>query len=217
MSACVMRWVFTHSTQAGTPLLVLLAVADVAHDSGLAVPSVRKLARKARISPRQVQHILRDLVASGELEIHLGGGRRAAAARCRRCRAPREEAARPLDPPAPQEPHGTNRWNPERTRTMTTTCGVSTRQDRCSEEAVMGDFLAGLTHSLTEPQLAARRAIQQGVALLPCLRKGCDYRRSREPVTRLKSRAMRRAVRTTTRLYCGGTPRSSSHKGFSKR
>lgn len=48
--------------------LVLLALADYAHDDGSnAHPSVKTLARKARVDERTVQRALADLVATGEL------------------------------------------------------------------------------------------------------------------------------------------------------
>jgi Helix-turn-helix domain len=75
MSIHVMSRVWECSTQAGGSLLVLLAIADFADDEGLAFPSIGTLARKARLSPRQVQRVLAELVAAGELEIEHGHGR----------------------------------------------------------------------------------------------------------------------------------------------
>lgn len=75
MSIRVMSLVWEHSKQQGSALLVLLAIADFADDDGWAYPSIERLARKARMSTRNVRYVLRDLEASGELMIVAGGGR----------------------------------------------------------------------------------------------------------------------------------------------
>jgi hypothetical protein len=60
-------WRHTSTRLAGR--LVLLALADYAHDDGSnAFPSVDSLARKAGVSTRQVQRALRDIEAAGEIE-----------------------------------------------------------------------------------------------------------------------------------------------------
>jgi hypothetical protein len=78
MSIKVMSRVWEGSRQSGGALLVLLAIADFADDDGLAFPSVRTLARKARLSERQVQRVLAELPAAGELVVRPGAGRQGA-------------------------------------------------------------------------------------------------------------------------------------------
>jgi DNA-binding MarR family transcriptional regulator len=77
MSVRIMADVWARSTQSGGKLLVLLALADNADDERRhAWPSVETLAKKARLSPRQVKRVLTELVAAGELEVvREGGGR----------------------------------------------------------------------------------------------------------------------------------------------
>ena len=48
--------------------MVLLAIADMADSEGECYPGVAKLAEMVCLKPRQVQNILRDLEAAGELE-----------------------------------------------------------------------------------------------------------------------------------------------------
>ena len=70
-----MTEVWQRSTQKGSALLLLLAIADHAHDDGSgAYPSVPSLAKKVRMSERNTQYLLLKLEASGELEIHKGAG-----------------------------------------------------------------------------------------------------------------------------------------------
>jgi hypothetical protein len=76
MSVRVMSWVWEHSPAAGTDLLVLLAIADNADDSGgNAWPSIATLGRKCRISPRTVQRSIRKLELDGLLQVDEQGGR----------------------------------------------------------------------------------------------------------------------------------------------
>lgn len=64
-----MTWVFQHSEATQGARLVLLALADFAHDDGTkAFPSVQTLATKARLSPRAVQYALRKLQDDGAIE-----------------------------------------------------------------------------------------------------------------------------------------------------
>jgi hypothetical protein len=69
MSVQIMSRVWNRSRQSGGALLVLLAIADFADDRGLAYPSVRTLARKARLSERHVQRVIGELVAANELVV----------------------------------------------------------------------------------------------------------------------------------------------------
>lgn len=72
-----MTAVWEHSQHKGSALLLLLAIADHAHDDGRgAYPSVAALARKIRMSERQVQRILQLLEASEEVGIQWGEGPR---------------------------------------------------------------------------------------------------------------------------------------------
>ena len=68
MSIKVMTAVWEHSHHKGSELLLLLALADFAHDDGGGVfPSVETMGDKVRMSYRNVQYLLRKLVSSGEL------------------------------------------------------------------------------------------------------------------------------------------------------
>lgn len=74
MSVRTMAAVWAGSTHSGTELLMLLAIADFADDDGRAYPAVPTLARKCRMSPRNVNHLLPRLTSSGELVIKAGQG-----------------------------------------------------------------------------------------------------------------------------------------------
>lgn len=70
MSIKVMNWVWDNSKRNASELLLLLAIADHAHDDGGgAYPSVDSLAKKIRLKPRNTQYLLRKLEASGEIKI----------------------------------------------------------------------------------------------------------------------------------------------------
>lgn len=63
-----MSRVWAGSRHKGGALLLMLALADFAHDDGTnAYPSVATLARKIRMSDRQVQRIIQQCEKSGEL------------------------------------------------------------------------------------------------------------------------------------------------------
>jgi hypothetical protein len=63
-----MAAVWEHSSQKEGALLVLLALADCAHDDGtMAFPSVKTLAEKARMSERNARYCQRTLERSGEI------------------------------------------------------------------------------------------------------------------------------------------------------
>src|SRR5262245_42302484 len=57
-------------------LVVLLALADYTNSDGIAWPAVSTLARKARMSERNVQRCVRALEKAGELEVRANQGRR---------------------------------------------------------------------------------------------------------------------------------------------
>ena len=75
MSIRVMTTVWDQSTAEGSALLLLLAIADHAHDDGTgAWPSVDALAKKTRQTPRNTQFLLRRLERLGELVTEIGAG-----------------------------------------------------------------------------------------------------------------------------------------------
>ena len=77
MSIRVMSRVWDESEQKGSALLLLLAIADYAHDDGGgAYPGVDTLAKKTRLSVRQTQRVIQQLADSGELEIQRSAGPR---------------------------------------------------------------------------------------------------------------------------------------------
>lgn len=70
MSIKVQSFVWENSKAKGSALLLLLAIADHAHDDGDgAYPSVETLAAKCRQSERNTQRLLRELEAMGEIVI----------------------------------------------------------------------------------------------------------------------------------------------------
>jgi hypothetical protein len=76
VSVAVMAQVWAKPPVGGSPLLVLLALADNASDDNrCAWPSIETLARKTCLSERSVQRALRDLEADGLLRIVRPGGR----------------------------------------------------------------------------------------------------------------------------------------------
>ena len=74
MSIEIMSAVWRQSQQKGSALLLLLSLADYANEHGVSYPSVETLAKKVRMSPRNVQILLRKLEADGELIIEAGTG-----------------------------------------------------------------------------------------------------------------------------------------------
>jgi hypothetical protein len=72
-----MQAVWQHSRQSGGALVLLLAIADNAHDDGdSAYPSIATLAKKARMTERNVNLLLKQLVEAGEIGIRQGEGPR---------------------------------------------------------------------------------------------------------------------------------------------
>lgn len=75
MSLPASSWVIKESRSRGSSRLVALILADHAHkDGGGAYPSVPTIARETRLSDRQVQRALVNLVSLGELDIAHGVG-----------------------------------------------------------------------------------------------------------------------------------------------
>jgi hypothetical protein len=68
--------VWKHSRQKSGRLLVLLALADYTNSEGIAWPAVSTLARKVRMSKRNVQRCVRVLEKAGELEVRQNQGRK---------------------------------------------------------------------------------------------------------------------------------------------
>lgn len=75
VSVQVLSDVWTASRARGSDLLVLLALADQADDSGECWPSVRLIADRCRIDERTAQRRIRALEALGEVVVTRGGGR----------------------------------------------------------------------------------------------------------------------------------------------
>jgi hypothetical protein len=70
MSVKVLARVWERSRQKGTPLLLILAIADYCNDEAWAWPSIGSLRKKTRLrSDRTVQTLLRKLESAGEIAI----------------------------------------------------------------------------------------------------------------------------------------------------
>ena len=77
MAIKITEYVWEHSGQEGSALLLLLAIADNANfDTWEAWPSVETLARRARVSPRQAKRMIHKLAEDGEIEIRYREGPR---------------------------------------------------------------------------------------------------------------------------------------------
>lgn len=75
MSIRLMSAIWQHSPAKGTALLLLLSIADHCNDQGVAWPGVESLARKCRMSPRNVRYLLRQLETKGLLVTERRDGR----------------------------------------------------------------------------------------------------------------------------------------------
>ena len=69
MSIRAMSAVWQHSKAKSGDLLVALAIADYSNDEGFAFPAIQTLAKKARLSPRQVKRAIDRLCRRGELTV----------------------------------------------------------------------------------------------------------------------------------------------------
>jgi hypothetical protein len=74
MSIKAMSRVWDESPRKGSALLLLLAIADFANDEGAAWPSVDTLAKKCRMSRRNVQTLAGDLATDGDITIQENAG-----------------------------------------------------------------------------------------------------------------------------------------------
>jgi hypothetical protein len=74
MSIRIMTQVWERSQHKGSELLLMLAIADNANDRGLAYPSLNTLAKKTRITRRNVIFLVKKLIRSGELRVEVGRG-----------------------------------------------------------------------------------------------------------------------------------------------
>lgn len=74
MSIKVTTKIWAQSRHTGTELLMLLALAEFADDSGRAFPSVAKLAARCRTTSRHATRLLAELCKSGELEVIRNAG-----------------------------------------------------------------------------------------------------------------------------------------------
>lgn len=74
MSVQATSYVWEHSTQKGTNLLLLLAIANIADTRGFAYPGVKRLAKDIRMSERNTQRAIHECEESGELEVRRNAG-----------------------------------------------------------------------------------------------------------------------------------------------
>jgi hypothetical protein len=69
-------YVWANSRRKGTELLVMLAIAEHADDqSGIAFPSISRIATYARISDRQAQRVIQKLGKDGDISVRWSSGR----------------------------------------------------------------------------------------------------------------------------------------------
>ena len=76
MSIKLMTEVWEHADAKGSELLLLLAIADFANDDGHAFPAMETLARKTRLSKRNVQYLVCKLEDTGLLRVDKRCGRK---------------------------------------------------------------------------------------------------------------------------------------------
>jgi hypothetical protein len=74
MSIKVASWIWEHSKQKSTKLLLLLALADACNDEGVCWPGHKYLAQKCRLSEDRTSAILKELKDAGEIEIAVHQG-----------------------------------------------------------------------------------------------------------------------------------------------
>ena len=69
MSISIMSAYWRDAPYDGTQLLLLLALADYANDSGYCYPTQKKLAEKCRCTERHVRSLMKSLVADGVVRV----------------------------------------------------------------------------------------------------------------------------------------------------
>ena len=75
MSTIATRQVWANSKQDGSKLILLLAIADFADDSGVASLPIEGLAAKARVGVRQARRLIEQIEQDGEIAVQRGVGR----------------------------------------------------------------------------------------------------------------------------------------------
>lgn len=73
MSNTALTYVWTHSKQASTHLLVMIALADAANNDGVCWWGKTKLAARCRVTEARLKTVIRDLERAGELQVIEGG------------------------------------------------------------------------------------------------------------------------------------------------
>lgn len=76
MSIKAISHIWDHANASGGELLVLLALADHANDDGACWPGISLVAKKSRMSERNVQRIIQKLQSAGQLTIDSAAGPR---------------------------------------------------------------------------------------------------------------------------------------------
>ena len=75
MSIQVLNEVLDSSRAKGTHRLLLVVLAEQAHEDGLTWPGIPRLARRMNTSERNIKYLLQDLEQTGELIVERGAGR----------------------------------------------------------------------------------------------------------------------------------------------
>lgn len=75
MSIAAMTSVWKDAPASGTELLLLLAIADMANDDFECWPSIKHLAKKVRVTERQVKRLLDKLILNELIEKKIGSGK----------------------------------------------------------------------------------------------------------------------------------------------
>ncbi len=109
MSIRIMSQIWDRAKAEGNALLVLLALADFADDTGWCWPSMASIARKARVSERGARGIIRRLEAAGLLISEPSKGRTSSRYRV----IVNPEAVAGSNPSNPEAVAGSNPSNPE--------------------------------------------------------------------------------------------------------
>ena len=152
MSIKIMSQVWETGPAKQSHLLVMLALADYANDSGTCWPSMASIAAKARVTERGARKIVRELEALGWLEIDTGGGRHG----CNRYTVNPEQGSPRNDVPpgtAMQETRNSDAQNPEQPFRRT----VKNRQEPPKSRDTPVDLLCEVVRHETATDFAAHR------------------------------------------------------------